>query len=175
MRMSSKSALVAGVIAVSLAGLANAADGPKLYDGYKPPKDSAGRPDVTGVWSASTMTPLQRLPGFGNRITMTPDEVAKLEGRVAASAALARRGDIAAATAAGVVPGDTCRLDPSGNVTVISDMGIGKMREGLRLGGPPSLAVASFGETNTRSLRDRVFGRHGQTRTADLLRVKQAL
>ncbi|HET9160164.1 MAG TPA: hypothetical protein VFN88_06085 [Caulobacteraceae bacterium] len=89
--MSSKSALVAGVIAVSLAGPANAADGPKLYDGYKPPKDSAGRPDVTGVWSASTMTPLQRLPGFGNRIAMTPDEVARLEGRVAASAALAAK------------------------------------------------------------------------------------
>jgi hypothetical protein len=83
MRVSVKSALLASVICVSLAGQV-LADGPVAYDGYKAPKDSLGRPDLTGVWNAATMTPLQRMPGFGNRLVMTPDEVAKAEGVVAA-------------------------------------------------------------------------------------------
>jgi hypothetical protein len=83
MRISLKSALLAGVIAVSFAGAA-LAEGPQLYDNYKVPKDSLGRPDLTGVWNAATMTPLQRLPGFGNRATMTPAEVKSVEDPAAA-------------------------------------------------------------------------------------------
>jgi hypothetical protein len=90
MRLLVKPALLAGVIAAFLAGQAQAG-GPVVYDGYKPPKDSLGRPDLTGVWNAATMTPLQRLPGFGDRIAMTPDEVQAVEGGAAATRALAAK------------------------------------------------------------------------------------
>jgi hypothetical protein len=83
MRMSPRLALLASVVCLSTAGHA-LADGPVVYDGYKVPKDSLGHPVLTGVWDAATMTPFQRLPGFGDRLAMTPDEVAKAEGAVAA-------------------------------------------------------------------------------------------
>jgi hypothetical protein len=83
MRAMTKAALLAGVVCFSLAGPALAGD-PVVYNGYKVPKDSLGRPDLTGVWDAATMTGLQRLPGFGNRIVMTPAEVAAIEDPAAA-------------------------------------------------------------------------------------------
>jgi hypothetical protein len=83
MRISMKSALLAGAVCVSLAGHA-VADGPQVYDGYKVPHDSLGRPVLNGVWDAATITSFQRLPGYGDRLVMTPAEVAKAEGTVAA-------------------------------------------------------------------------------------------
>jgi hypothetical protein len=88
MRMSLKSALFAGVVCVSMAGQALASD-PVVYDGYKAPHDSLGRPDLSGVWDSATMTPFQRQASYGNRLVMTKDEVAKAEGTIAARTALA--------------------------------------------------------------------------------------
>lgn len=90
MRMSLKSALLAGAVCLSMTGQALAGD-PVAYDGYKVPKDSLGHPVLTGVWDAATLTPFQRLPGYGNRLVMTPAEVAKAEGAVAAINAVAAR------------------------------------------------------------------------------------
>src|SRR5436190_19184269 len=79
----------------------------------------------------------------------------------AATAALARRGEICAAMSAGVDPAAIRRLEPSGSVTEISD-------------------IVSYGEAAVASLRwvrkqaRAKVGRHERTRTADLLRVKQA-
>ena len=76
----------------------------------------------------------------------------------------------------------TWRLEPSGNVTVISF--IENLTERL-LGGPTFARFASYGGQPSQWLANRSsrgrwqagakVGRHGQTRTADLLRVKQAL
>src|ERR1700749_4050419 len=89
MRVPIRSALMAGVVC-GMAGPA-LADGPQVYNGYQVPHDSLGRPVLTGVWDAATMTPLQRLPGFGNRITMTPAEVAAIENPAAALRAQAAK------------------------------------------------------------------------------------
>jgi len=83
-----KYALFAGMVVGCLASQALAA-GPKVYDGYKVPRDSLGRPDLNGVWNAATMTPFQRPTQFGNRLVMTEDEVKKAEGVVAAREAVA--------------------------------------------------------------------------------------
>jgi hypothetical protein len=90
MGISIKSTLFTGAVCLSFAGPA-LADGPVVYDGYKVPKDSFGHPVLTGVWNAATLTPLQRMPGFGNRIAMTPAEVAAIEGRTAALNAVAHQ------------------------------------------------------------------------------------
>jgi hypothetical protein len=98
MRISMKSALLAGAVVGSLlAGQALAA-GPMVYDGYKVPKDSSGHPDLNGSWDAATLTQLQRLPGFGNRLVMTPEEVSVIEGKAAAQNAVARQNTAANAT-----------------------------------------------------------------------------
>src|SRR5258708_5649388 len=89
MRVSVKSAaLLAGVIAACVGGQA-LADGPVLYDGYKVPHDSLGRPDLTAVWSSATITRLERKPSFGQRLVMTPREVEAAEGRIKAANDLA--------------------------------------------------------------------------------------
>lgn len=109
MRQSLKSALLAGVIAACAISQVQAADAPKVYDGYKVPKDSMGRPDLTGVWNAANMTPLQRLPGFGNRITMTPAEVKAVEDPAAALREQAAKRTDPKATVKDLIP------DGSGN------------------------------------------------------------
>jgi hypothetical protein len=88
MRVSVKSVLLGGVIAACVGGQA-LADGPVLYDGYKVPHDSLGRPDLTGLWDNGTITPFERKINYGNRLVMTPQEVAAVEGRIAAVSALA--------------------------------------------------------------------------------------
>src|SRR5215471_11783466 len=40
-----------------------------------------GRPDMQGVWANNGMTPLERPPQFGNRATMTDQELADLKKR----------------------------------------------------------------------------------------------
>ena len=59
--VSVKSVLLAGVVTLSLGGQAMAA--PVFYNGYKPPKDSLGRPDLNGVWSLH----LRRVKTAGRR------------------------------------------------------------------------------------------------------------
>jgi hypothetical protein len=77
-----KSVLLAGVVTLSFAGQSLAA--PVFYNGYKPPKDSLGRPDLNGVWTNATITPFERPAAFGERLVMTPQEVDQAEGRVKA-------------------------------------------------------------------------------------------
>ena len=38
-----------------------------------------GRPDLQGIYNVATITPLERLPGFGGRLVLTTDEAAALE------------------------------------------------------------------------------------------------
>ena len=97
MRTWMKSALLAGAVCFSVAGSA-LADGPVFYKGYKPPMDSLGRPDLTGVWTNATITPFERPAAYGSRLAMTPEEVDAAEGRVKASNALAAAPTAADAT-----------------------------------------------------------------------------
>src|SRR5262245_19757346 len=43
------------------------------------PRLPDGRPDLSGIWSFATLTPLQRPKEFENRDKLTPEEAAKLE------------------------------------------------------------------------------------------------
>ncbi|PYR34569.1 MAG: hypothetical protein DMF89_19395 [Acidobacteria bacterium] len=43
------------------------------------PRTADGHPDFTGMYDVSTMTPLQRPPEFGNRLTLTAEEANALE------------------------------------------------------------------------------------------------
>ena len=47
---------------------------------YKVPRLADGTPDLQGVWTNATATPLERSPALGNRRTYTAEEVAKIEG-----------------------------------------------------------------------------------------------
>lgn len=78
--------LAGGLIATSAGA---AADKP-----YTAPKTAFGQPDIQGVWTNATLTTLTRDKQYGDRLVLTPSEVAVLEG------------DEAAARAAGDAPTD---------------------------------------------------------------------
>jgi hypothetical protein len=61
------------VLTVPLAGQAPS-------KGYKAPRTSDGVPDLQGTYNVETITPVTRNRSFGNRLALTPEEVAKLEG-----------------------------------------------------------------------------------------------
>ena len=47
------------------------------------PRTSSGRPDLSGNYDISTLTPLQRRPELGDRRAYTADEAAEIQGRAA--------------------------------------------------------------------------------------------
>src|SRR5687768_4162950 len=65
-------ALAAALLAAPLAASAQTAS--------KVPRNALGQPDLEGNWTNATQTPQTRPAQFGNRLVMTPEEVAKLEG-----------------------------------------------------------------------------------------------
>jgi hypothetical protein len=49
------------------------------------PRAPSGRPDLSGNYDISTLTPLQRSPEHGGRLVLTPEEVAAITGRATQS------------------------------------------------------------------------------------------
>jgi hypothetical protein len=60
------------------------------YDGYKPPKNAMGQPDITGVWSNATTTPVERRAEHKS-LALTEEEAAKVQG---AAETYRRAGDV---------------------------------------------------------------------------------
>ena len=57
-------------------------DPTKPYPEYKAPRTSWGAPDITGVWSNASLTPMSRPATLKDQAVYTEDQVAKLEGDV---------------------------------------------------------------------------------------------
>ncbi len=66
---------------------------------YHAPRTSQGQPDLQGLWTNATLTPLERDPKFGDRLVLTPQEAAAIEGRAAETVARADAPTAAGATA----------------------------------------------------------------------------
>ncbi len=60
--------------------LAALAASPALAQTYKAPRNSDGRPDLSGAWTNATITPLERPTQYGERLVLTREETATLEG-----------------------------------------------------------------------------------------------
>src|SRR5713226_977348 len=46
---------------------------------YAPPRTADGHPDLTGVYDAATMTPIERPAEYSGRLVLTPAEAASVE------------------------------------------------------------------------------------------------
>ena len=68
--------LRSGVFAVALTVLA----APAPAQTYKAPRTAFGQPDLQGVWSNATITPLSRPAKYGDRLVLTPAEAEAIEG-----------------------------------------------------------------------------------------------
>lgn len=67
-----------GLIALALAWPAAA-----LAQGWKPPRTPDGRPDLQGIWTNATITPLERPAAMKDKAVLTEEEVAAIEKRTA--------------------------------------------------------------------------------------------
>jgi hypothetical protein len=67
--------LVCAGVAVSLYSF-----GVSAQSQYRVPRLADGTPDLQGVWTNQSATPMERAPALGTRRTFTPEEVAKIEG-----------------------------------------------------------------------------------------------
>ncbi|CAN5144499.1 hypothetical protein BH11PSE2_BH11PSE2_10160 [soil metagenome] len=47
---------------------------------FQTPRNSDGTPDLNGAWTNATITPLERPAQYGERLVLTPQETAQLEG-----------------------------------------------------------------------------------------------
>jgi hypothetical protein len=54
---------------------------PAAKKSWIPPHTPDGHPDLQGVWTNATLTPLERPPQFANKPTLTEEEVAKAEAQ----------------------------------------------------------------------------------------------
>ena len=57
-----------------------ATDAAKPATAFKPPVNAFGQPDLQGYWTNASLTNMRRPAEYGDRLVMTPQEVAKLEG-----------------------------------------------------------------------------------------------
>ena len=75
--------VVAACLVAALAGAAaaqeRAAEGTTATADFETPRTPWGAPDLQGVWDYRTATPLQRPTEFGDRATLTAEEVAEFE------------------------------------------------------------------------------------------------
>ena len=83
-------ALASTVLSAMTIGQAFAADAASTY---KPPHDNFGHPDFSGAWSNDSLTRMERPPEFGDRLTPTAEELAKLEGAQAAKVQVGNSAD----------------------------------------------------------------------------------
>ena len=53
-------------------------------DGWTPPRTSWGVPDLQGIWTNATLTPMERPETLGSTVELSPEEAAQFEERSAA-------------------------------------------------------------------------------------------
>jgi len=72
-----RAAILCGIVGVTLSAGPMSAG---FAADYKPPRNELGQPDISGLWTNETLTRFERPPVYGDRLVLTEEEVAKMEG-----------------------------------------------------------------------------------------------
>src|SRR5690606_25405068 len=70
--------MLARTLALAAGALLCAA--PSFAQGYTAPRNGYGQPDFSGAWANESLTSFERPRHYGERLVMTEDEVARIEG-----------------------------------------------------------------------------------------------
>jgi hypothetical protein len=80
--MTTRHSAVLTVVGIACLVLVSSAQGPQQRrsapGSYSPPRNAFGQPDLEGVWTNDSITPLQRPSAWANKTTLTDAEVAQL-------------------------------------------------------------------------------------------------
>ncbi len=69
------------VVVMGLAALPLAAAG-QAPEGWTAPRTADGQPDLQGIWANNSATPMERPEQFGEKATLTEEELADLTARI---------------------------------------------------------------------------------------------
>jgi len=83
--------LTGAVLLFVMMALGQSANGPTKKIG-EPPRRADGQPDLEGIWSSATLTPLERPPAFAGKPFFTPEEARAFEKRTIQERNADRRG-----------------------------------------------------------------------------------
>ena len=78
------SRIVATFVVLLSGGPGAAQAQPEAEPGYRAPRTPDGQPDISGIWTNDTLTPLERPRALGDKAFYTPEEAAAVERRGAA-------------------------------------------------------------------------------------------
>ncbi len=124
------------------------------YDGFKPPRNAMGQPDLSGVWSNATTTPVERRAEH-KALALTEEEAGKVQG---AAESYRRAGDLPTPASVGAPTDKNTNL---GYNRFWTDPGT----QVMRVGGQPR---SSFLTTPNGRVPPRKPGAPAITRRADL-------
>src|SRR5882724_7797834 len=91
-------AVVAILLVGSVAGQTPATKAPTAGKAWTPPRTPDGQPNLEGIWSNATLTPLERPKGLGTKEFYTDQEFAEFAKR-AREGVLGEEADLGAANA----------------------------------------------------------------------------
>ena len=135
---------------------------------YKAPRNSHGQPDLSGVWTNATITRLERDPKLGERLMLSDEEAAKLEGGVAQ-----RSARLSQPTADGTKVDDLpeCGSGATGPACGYNTFWIDPGTKVIRLGGKPRSSIivepADGRLPYTKEAQARARSRQGNARVGN--------